>query len=210
MDRRSTLFLTRAALIAALYVVLSEVSQLLGLCSGVIQCRISEALTILPAFLVEAIPGLYIGCLLTNILTGCAAWDIAFGPVATLLGALVTYAIGRAVRARAYHKPTDADGNVSMKASFGRFILITIMYVGRFILITIMYVIPPILANAMIIPPILRYAYGAEDAYWFLTCTVAAGEIIACGIFGGLLHAAIVKNAGLRNLILTPTEKRPA
>ncbi|MBO4627350.1 MAG: QueT transporter family protein [Lachnospiraceae bacterium] len=199
MDRRSTLFLTRAALIAALYVVLSEVSQLLGLCSGVIQCRISEALTILPAFLVEAIPGLYIGCLLTNILTGCAAWDIAFGPVATLLGALVTYAIGRAVRARAYHKPTDADGNVSMKASFGRFILITIMYV-----------IPPILANAMIIPPILRYAYGAEDAYWFLTCTVAAGEIIACGIFGGLLHAAIVKNAGLRNLILTPTEKRPA
>ena len=199
MDRRSTLFLTRAALIAALYVVLSEVSQLLGLCSGVIQCRISEALTILPAFLVEAIPGLYIGCLLTNILTGCAAWDIAFGPVATLLGALVTYAIGRAVRARAYHKPTDADGNVSMKASFGRFILITIMYV-----------IPPILANAMIIPPILRHAYGAEDAYWFLTCTVAAGEIIACGIFGGLLHAAIVKNAGLRNLILNPTEKRPA
>ena len=194
-QNRSTLFVTRAALIAALYVILSEVSQLLGLCSGVIQCRISEALTILPAFIAEAIPGLYIGCLLTNIITGCAAWDIAFGPVATLIGAVGTYLIGRAVRARAYRE--NGDTKTSVKKSFGIFILITIMYV-----------LPPIIANAVIIPPILRHAYGAEDAYWFLICTVAAGEIIACGIFGGLLHAAIVKNPGLRRLLQNPEKKQ--
>ena len=194
-QNRSTLFVTRAALIAALYVILSEVSQLLGLCSGVIQCRISEALTILPAFIAEAIPGLYIGCLLTNIITGCAAWDIAFGPVATLIGAVGTYLIDRAVRARAYRE--NGDTKTSGKKSFGIFILITIMYV-----------LPPIIANAVIIPPILRHAYGAEDAYWFLICTVAAGEIIACGIFGGLLHAAIVKNPGLRRLLQNPEKKQ--
>ena len=194
-QNRSTLFVTRAALIAALYVILSEVSQLLGLCSGVIQCRISEALTILPAFIAEAIPGLYIGCLLTNIITGCAAWDIAFGPVATLIGAVGTYLIGRAVRARAYLE--NGDTKTSGKKSFVIFLLITIMYV-----------LPPIIANAVIIPPILRHAYGAEDAYWFLICTVAAGEIIACGIFGGLLHAAIVKNPGLRRLLQNPEKKQ--
>jgi len=58
-----------------------------------IQVRFSEALTILPLFTPAAIPGLYVGCLLGNILTGCIAWDIIFGPVATLLGALGTYVL---------------------------------------------------------------------------------------------------------------------
>lgn len=88
-------FITHAAIIAALYVVLTLLANTLGLANYAIQIRFSEALTILPLFTPAAIPGLYIGCLLSNLLTGCIAWDIVFGPVATLLGALGTYALRR-------------------------------------------------------------------------------------------------------------------
>ena len=87
--------MTRAALIAALYVILTFVSQIFGLASGVIQFRLSEALTCMPLFYREAIPGLWIGCVLANLLTGCAVWDIVFGSAATLLGAVGTWYIGR-------------------------------------------------------------------------------------------------------------------
>lgn len=90
-----TLRLTRAALIAALYVILTFISQIFGLASGVIQFRLSEALTCMPLFYREAIPGLWIGCVLANLLTGCAVWDIVFGSAATLLGAMGTWYIGR-------------------------------------------------------------------------------------------------------------------
>ena len=90
---KKTLFITQAALIAALYVVLTYVADLLGLANGAIQVRFSEALTILPYFTPAAIPGLVIGCMLSNFLTGCALWDIVFGSLATLLGALGTYAL---------------------------------------------------------------------------------------------------------------------
>ncbi len=91
MKQSKILYLTQAAMIAAVYVVLTYLVNLLGLASGAIQGRISEALTILPAFTPAAIPGLFVGCLLSNTLTGCALWDIVFGSVATLLGALGTY-----------------------------------------------------------------------------------------------------------------------
>lgn len=87
--------LTTAAVIAALYVVLTLLCNALGLANHSIQVRFSEALTILPLFTPAAIPGLYVGCLLSNILTGCIPWDILFGPIATLLGALGTYFLGR-------------------------------------------------------------------------------------------------------------------
>ncbi len=90
-----TLRLTRAALIAALYVILTFISQTFGLASGVVQFRLSEALTCMPLFYREAIPGLWIGCVLANLLTGCAVWDIVFGSAATLLGAVGTWYIGR-------------------------------------------------------------------------------------------------------------------
>lgn len=88
-------FITHAAIIAALYVLLTLIANALGLANFAIQVRFSEALTILPLFTPTAIPGLYVGCLLSNILTGCIAWDILFGPVATLLGALGTYLLRR-------------------------------------------------------------------------------------------------------------------
>lgn len=88
--KNKTTYLTHAALIAALYVILSLVSNMFGLASGAVQIRISEALTVMPVFTPAAIPGLFAGCIISNILTGCAPWDILFGSLATLIGALFT------------------------------------------------------------------------------------------------------------------------
>ena len=90
MKRIQTREIAFGGIIAALYVILTYVANAFGLASGVIQVRISEALTILPVFTVAAIPGVTIGCLLANLLTGCAFWDIVFGSAATLLGAIGT------------------------------------------------------------------------------------------------------------------------
>ena len=89
----SVVFIAQAAMIAALYVVLTFIANTFGLANYAIQVRISEALTILPYFTPAAIPGLIIGCLLSNILTGCILPDIIFGSIATLIGALGTYAL---------------------------------------------------------------------------------------------------------------------
>ena len=70
------LFIAHAAIIAALYVVLTLIANALGLANYAIQIRFSEALTILPYFTPAAIPGLFVGCILSNILTGCVPLDI--------------------------------------------------------------------------------------------------------------------------------------
>lgn len=88
--QNKTLKLTAGAMIAALYVVLTFVSQVMGLASGPVQLRLSEALTVLPVLTGAAIPGLFVGCFLANLLTGCALWDVILGSIATLLGALGT------------------------------------------------------------------------------------------------------------------------
>lgn len=90
MRNKKVLFLTQAAVIAAIYVVLTIFISAFNLASGAIQVRISEALTILPFFTPAAIPGLAIGCLLSNLLTGAAVYDVVFGSLATLLGAVGT------------------------------------------------------------------------------------------------------------------------
>ncbi|MFR2379862.1 MAG: QueT transporter family protein, partial [Clostridium sp.] len=147
MKSKKLVFICQAAVIAALYVVLTYVFS--AFASGVIQVRVSEALTILPAFTPAAIPGLVIGCLLSNTLTGCVLLDIIFGSVATLIGALGSYALRR-------H--------------------------------TWLVPIPPIVSNMIIVPFVLRYAYGATDAFPFMIATVGAGEIISCYLLGMLLY----------------------
>lgn len=87
----STRTLTRGALIASLYVGLTYISTIFGLSSGAIQFRLSEVLCILPIFMPEAIPGLFIGCIVSNIVSGCVIWDIVFGSLATLIGAVGAY-----------------------------------------------------------------------------------------------------------------------
>ncbi len=88
MKNKKVLFLTQAAMIAALYVVLTFIVNAFGLASGAIQVRLSEMLTILPAFTSAAVPGLFIGCFLSNLLTGCCILDIVMGSLATLIGAI--------------------------------------------------------------------------------------------------------------------------
>ena len=83
-------FLTQAAMIAAIYVVLTIFISAFNLASGAIQIRISEALTILPAFTPAAIPGLFLGCLISNLITGAMLPDIIFGSLATLFAAIFT------------------------------------------------------------------------------------------------------------------------
>jgi len=90
MNNIKTKQLVTGGMIAAIYVVLTVLAAQFNLASGAIQVRFSEALTILPVFTVAAVPGLTIGCLLANLLTGCAAWDVVFGSVATLIGAVGT------------------------------------------------------------------------------------------------------------------------
>ena len=87
------IYITQAALIAAIYTVLTMLAAGFDLASGAVQVRFSEALTILPFFTPAAIPGLTIGCLLSNTLTGCALPDIIFGTLATFLGAVGSFAL---------------------------------------------------------------------------------------------------------------------
>lgn len=84
----SARYLTTAAIIAALYVVFTGLSAALGLASGVIQVRLSEALTVLPYFTPAAVPGVTVGCLLANLLTGAPLPDVIFGTLASFLGVL--------------------------------------------------------------------------------------------------------------------------
>ena len=91
MRNKKVLFAVQAAMIAALYVVLTYITNLLGIASGSIQVRFSEALCILPFFTPAAIPGLWAGCFISNLITGGIIWDVIFGSIATLLGAVGTY-----------------------------------------------------------------------------------------------------------------------
>lgn len=145
--KKNVRYLTQAAMIAAIYVVLTFIANVLGLANGAIQIRFSESLCILPYFTSAAIPGLFIGCLISNILTGCALPDIVFGSIATLIGAYVTYLLRK-------YKWLSPIG--------------------------------PILANALIVPFILLYAYGVRPL-WLSFITVTIGEIISCGILGMIL-----------------------
>ena len=86
-------FLTHGAIIAALYVILTILARLVGLDSGVIQVRFSEALCVLTAFTPAAIYGMTVGCLISNMLVGGAFWDIVCGSAATLIGAALGYAL---------------------------------------------------------------------------------------------------------------------
>lgn len=75
-----------AALYAAMTLLLAPISY------GNLQCRVSEAMTLLPMVLPQSIPGLFVGCLIANLYTG-SVWDVIFGSLATLLAAVGTYAL---------------------------------------------------------------------------------------------------------------------
>ena len=88
-NRKRALFVAQGAVIAALYVVLTVV--LAPISFGAMQVRLSEILAVLPMFTPAAVPGLFIGCLLGNLLGGAVIWDTVFGSLATLIGAAGGY-----------------------------------------------------------------------------------------------------------------------
>lgn len=152
MKNSKILYMTQAALIAAIYVVLVYIFKPISF--SYIQVRIAEALTILPYFTPAAIPGISIGCLLGNLLTGADIFDIVFGTLATIIGAVGSYLL----RKQKFLVP-----------------------------------IPPILANSLIIPWVLKYAYGMPLSIPFMMLTVGVGEVISCGILGIMLLLVLNK-----------------
>jgi len=107
MKNKSTLFLAQGAMIAAVYVVLTLVFAPISY--GEVQVRVSEALTVLPFFTPAAVPGLFVGCLIANILGGAILPDVIFGSLATLLGAVGTYLLRKKTRFLAPIPPIVAN-----------------------------------------------------------------------------------------------------
>ena len=95
MQKISTRFLARSAAIAALYVVLTYLAGLMNLAYGPVQFRFSEALTVLPFLFPEAIPGLFVGCVVSNLLSPYGALDLVVGSAATLIAAIWTAKCGK-------------------------------------------------------------------------------------------------------------------
>lgn len=97
-----TQLVTHSAAIAAIYVILTLVFAPMSF--GAVQVRIAEALTILPLFTPAAVPGLFVGCLIANVLGGAILWDVLFGSLATLIGAI----LGRMLRKNRWLVPIPA------------------------------------------------------------------------------------------------------
>lgn len=153
MRNKKVQFITQGAVIAAIYVVLVLIFDTFSF--GPIQFRIAEMLTIMPYFTPAAIPGLFVGCLIANIIGGGLIWDIVFGSIATLIGAIGSYL----VRKNKWLVP-----------------------------------LPPIIANMIIVPFVLKYAYGYDGLLVYFMFTVGLSEIIVCGIIGMALLTVMAKN----------------
>ena len=156
MKEKNAIFTTQAAMIAAIYVALCMVFAPISY--GEVQIRVAEALTILPFFTPAAIPGLFIGCLIANVLGGGIVLDVVLGSIATLIGGVGTYLLRDKSR---FLAP-----------------------------------LPPILANALIVPFVLRYGYGVPLPIPLMVGTVGLGEIIGCGILGMILLTALSRVPG--------------
>lgn len=172
---KTTQKIVQAAMIAAIYVVLTLLANAFGLANYAIQVRFSEALTILPFFMPAAVPGLFVGCILSNILTGCLPLDVIFGSLATLLGALGTYVIGRMSRTAI----SSAKKNLAP--------------MPKLTVYRILAPLPPIIANTLIVPFVLAYVYQFEGSIPYFMLTVGIGEVISCGILGLILLFALEK-----------------
>ena len=163
--KNAVLYTTRGAMIAALYVAITWLCTLMGLSSGVIQFRISEAMCILPIFLPEAVPGLFIGCMLANLMGSGIIWDVVFGGLATLIGAI---------------------GARMMRRLPKRLIWCATL--------------PTVIANMLIIPLVLIFAYGATESFPFIAMTVGIGEAVCAGMGGTGLYHLINNSPAIKRL----------
>lgn len=166
--QKRTKFLALAGMIAALYIALTYLAMAFGLDKNAIQVRFSEALCTMAVLTPAAIPGLFVGCLLANILTGCAALDIVLGSLATLIGALGAYFIGTLA------KKTKKDWLVYLSP------------------------LPNVIINTLTVPFVVYICYTSPDVrnislVFFYALTVFIGEIISAYILGMLFYFAMVK-----------------
>ena len=146
LSRKHILFLAQAAMIAAAYAVLTNLVP--GINSGVVQFRFSEALCILAVFTPAAVPGLTVGCVVANLIAGNVIWDVVFGSLATLIGAVGVRMLRR------------------------------IPWIAA---------LPYALSNIIIIPFVLKWAYGVPDSFGFLFLSLGISEMIAAYGLGTLL-----------------------
>lgn len=166
---KKTKYIVHGAIIAALYAVLTM--ALWEFSSLAIQVRLSEALCVLPLFTPAAVPGLFIGCLISNLLSG--TWiDVVFGSLATLIAAILTYVIGKKCR-------LAISGQLSRQRKC-------------------LAPLPAVVVNAIIIPLVLYYGYGITamgnavttiGVLALLALSILIGQAIACYLIGmPLMH----------------------
>ena len=140
MKKFNIRYLATGGQVAAGYVVLTFISSAFGLSSGAVQLRLSEALCALPCFVPASVPGLFVGCLIANLLTGALPQDIIFGSLATLAGALGTRLLRK-------------NYTIALLA--------------------------PVIANTLVVPPVLIHVYGVDMMPWLVYLTVFAGEALS-------------------------------
>ena len=157
MKNKNLLSMTQAAMIAAIYVALTYLFAPISFSE--IQIRIAEALTILPVFTPAAVPGLFIGCLIGNTVSGALLPDIVCGSLATLIGAFFTWKLRNA-------HPFLAP-------------------------------VPPIVANTLVVPFVLKYAYMVDLPILLMMLTVCIGEILSCGVLGLIFYYALLPHKEL-------------
>ncbi len=167
MRDKKVLYITQAAVIAALYVVLTVLFAPISFKE--VQVRISEMLTVLPFFTPAAVPGLFVGCIIANMLGGAIPLDIVCGSLATLAGACGTWMIGKAARKR------NADG--SRVSALTRTVS----------------TLPPVIANIIVVPLVLYYGYGVNLPIPLQMVTVGIGEVVSCTMLGGILMTVLEK-----------------
>jgi len=164
--------IAESAIIAAMYTALTLAIPTASY--GLAQFRVAEALTILPVFTVSAIPGLAVGCMVSNIgglamgVNLAGAWDILFGSLATFAAAWMTYWLR----------------NVKFKG------------------LPVLATIPPVITNAVVVG--LELALVLLGFTWmnFLTAFlyVGLGQLAACTICGLVLYTAL-ERSGVRKVL---------
>lgn len=165
--QKKLVYLAQSGVIAALYVALTALLQPIGF--GPIQCRLAEAMTLLPVYTPAAMPGLTLGCFLSNLIgltagiNPAGAWDLLFGTAATGLAALLSYAFRNV---RLWRLP-------------------------------IVSAVPPVIINALVVGTELYVVYGGMPLLVHIAL-VGAGQCVAC-FGGGLLLSAALQKSGLAN-----------
>ncbi|MCL2556708.1 MAG: QueT transporter family protein [Firmicutes bacterium] len=155
--------ITRTAMIAAFYVVLTLLSGHFGLGFGAVQFRLSEALTILPLFFFSAVPALVIGCLIANLFSPYILFEF-IGVGASLLAGLTTYLIGRIIKSNTKLKE-------GIRLGLG--------------------ILPPIVFNALLVPLLIILASETPPAYWFAVGFVGLGQLAVLTVLGIPLYFAL-------------------